>query len=123
MNNQFIDEEIVQDADKKMDDLFSEEPVPEHAFTNKDINERFQLSNIVPSRFQRYAPECIKSLSLSGWNPVPHRQKLKGDLLYLVVNTLENDIVHITASTKGFLLTTPTTTHLILHLSALMLTH
>lgn len=102
MNNQFIDEEIVQDADKKMDDLFSEEPVPEHAFTNKDINERFQLSNIVPSGFQRHAPECIKSLSLSGWNPVPHRQKLKGDLLYLVVNTLENDIVHVTASTKGF---------------------
>ncbi|KAG1469939.1 hypothetical protein G6F56_002970 [Rhizopus delemar] len=97
-----INEEIVQESDKKMDDLFSDEPVPEHIFTNKDINERFQLANIVPKEFQRYAPECIKSLALSGWNPVPHRQKLNGDLLYLIVNTLENDTVHITASTKGF---------------------
>lgn len=41
-------------------------------------------------------------MTLSGWNPVPHRQKLKGDLLYLAVTTLENEIIHITASTKGF---------------------
>ncbi|KAL7335666.1 Intracellular distribution of mitochondria [Mucor circinelloides] len=97
-----IDEEIVAEADKKIDDLFSDEPIPEHAFTNVNIEERSKLSKLVPSNFQRVAPECIKSLALSGWNPVPHRQKLKGDLLYLAVTTLENEIIHITASTKGF---------------------
>ncbi|KAI9487743.1 MAG: clustered mitochondria-domain-containing protein [Benjaminiella poitrasii] len=97
-----IDEEIVNDTDKKMDDLFSDEPIPEHAFTNVNIEERSKLSNIVPANFQRVAPECIKSLVLSGWNPVPHQQKLKGDLLYLAVTTLEGELVHITASTRGF---------------------
>ncbi|CAO3674712.1 unnamed protein product [Rhizopus microsporus] len=97
-----IDEEIVPEAEKKLDDLFSDEPIPEHTFTNKDINEPFKLSNIVPSGFQKVAPQCLRSLTLSGWNPVPHQRKLKGDLMYLVVTTLENDTVHITASTKGF---------------------
>lgn len=97
-----IDEEISNDADKKMDDLFSDEPVPEHAFTNVDIEERSKLSKLIPSEFKRVAPECIKSLTLSGWNPVPHRQKMKGDILYLAVTTLEGEIIHITASTKGF---------------------
>lgn len=97
-----LDEEINNDADKKMDDLFSDEPVPEHAFTNVNIEERSKLSKLVPAKFQRVAPECIKSLTLSGWNPVPHRQKLKGDLLYLAVTTLEGEIIHITASIKGF---------------------
>jgi protein TIF31 len=85
-----------------MTDLFSEDPIPEHAFTNVDINERSKLSKFVPANLERIAPECIKSLALSGWNPVPHRQKLKGDLLYLVITTLEGEIIHITASTKGF---------------------
>ncbi|KAI7900383.1 clustered mitochondria-domain-containing protein [Cokeromyces recurvatus] len=97
-----IDEEIINDADKKMDDLFSDEPVPKHVFTDLNIEERSQLSKIVPSDFKRVAPECIKSLALSGWNPVPHQQKLKGDLLYLTITTLEGEVVHITASTKGF---------------------
>lgn len=97
-----IDEEINHDADKKMDDLFSEEPIPEHAFSNINLDERAKLSKLVPAGFKRVAPECIKSLALSGWNPVPHRQKLKGDLLYLAVTTLEAEIIHITASTKGF---------------------
>lgn len=85
-----------------MDDLFSEEPIPEHAFTNVQIEERSKLSKLYPSEFKRVAPECIKSLTLSGWNPVPHRQRLKGDILYLVVTTLEGEIIHITSSTKGF---------------------
>ncbi|RCI02054.1 Intracellular distribution of mitochondria, partial [Rhizopus stolonifer] len=97
-----IDEEVNTEADKKMDDLFSDEPVPEHVFTNVNIEERSKLSKLTPSNFQRVAPECIKSLTLSGWNPVPHGQKLKGDLLYLAVTTLEGETVHITASTKGF---------------------
>ncbi|KAI8987473.1 clustered mitochondria-domain-containing protein [Mycotypha africana] len=99
-----IDEAITTDSnDKSVDDPFSKEPPPEHAYTNiTDLDAPSQLADFVPKDFRRVAPECLKSLSLSGWNPVPHRQKLQGDLLYLVVTTLENETLHLTASTKGF---------------------
>ncbi|KAJ1914549.1 Intracellular distribution of mitochondria [Mycoemilia scoparia] len=47
-------------------------------------------------------PKCLKQLVLSGWNPVPRYRQLRGDLLYLLVTTLEGESYHITASTKGF---------------------
>ncbi|KAG2225941.1 hypothetical protein INT45_006637 [Circinella minor] len=97
-----IDEEIVPESEKKMEDLFSSDPIPEHAFTNTDLEASSKLSDFVPPTFQRLAPQCIKSLSLSGWNPVPHARRLKGDLLYLIVVTLENETLNITASTQGF---------------------
>ncbi|KAI7871224.1 clustered mitochondria-domain-containing protein [Spinellus fusiger] len=97
-----IDEELLLEGERKMEDLFSDAPVPEHAFTHADVNQRSQLSRFVPGGFQRIAPQCLKTLALSGWNPVPSMRRLKGDLLYLVVTTLENETVHITANTRGF---------------------
>ncbi|KAL0073572.1 clustered mitochondria-domain-containing protein [Phycomyces blakesleeanus] len=97
-----IDEELIVEGERKMEDLFSDAPIPEHAFTNTDLHARSQLSRFVPSSFQRLAPQCLKSLTLSGWNPVPHPQRLKGDLLYIAVTTLENETIHITANTRGF---------------------
>ncbi|KAI9249451.1 clustered mitochondria-domain-containing protein [Phascolomyces articulosus] len=97
-----IDEEIVPESEKKMEDLFSNDPIPEHAFTNADFEASSKLSEFVPPTFQRLAPQCIKSLALSGWNPIPHARRLKGDLLYLIVITLENETLNITASTQGF---------------------
>lgn len=44
----------------------------------------------------------IKSLSLSQWNPVPQQQKLKGDLLYLTLTTLESETFSITCHASGF---------------------
>lgn len=44
----------------------------------------------------------IKSLTLSQWNPVPQQQKLKGDLLYLTLSTLENETFAITCHATGF---------------------
>ncbi|GAB5586112.1 Intracellular distribution of mitochondria [Umbelopsis nana] len=98
-----IDEEIVPASEKKEEhELFSDAPVPETAFTNYDFNAKSHLSQFVPTSFQRTAPQCLKSFGLSGWNPVPHPQKLKGDLLYLVATTLENETVHITSNIRGF---------------------
>ena len=48
------------------------------------------------------APQCIKVLTYSGWNPPPGNRKMHGDLLYLYVLTLEEKKYHITASTRGF---------------------
>lgn len=47
-------------------------------------------------------PSALKVLTLSGWNPPPGIRKLRGDLTYLYVATLEDKRFHITASTRGF---------------------
>ncbi|XP_022692197.1 clustered mitochondria protein homolog isoform X1 [Varroa jacobsoni] len=46
--------------------------------------------------------QALKTFTLSGWNPPPGPRKLRGDLLYLYVTTLEDKNFHITSSTKGF---------------------
>ncbi|OWR43803.1 putative eukaryotic translation initiation factor 3 subunit [Danaus plexippus plexippus] len=50
------------------------------------------------------APQCLKVLTTSGWNPPPGPRKMCGDLLYLHVVTLEDRHFHITACARGFYL-------------------
>ena len=45
---------------------------------------------------------CLHSLTYSAYNPPPPTRKLRGDLLYLVIHTLENNRLHITAAVDGF---------------------
>uniref|UniRef100_A0A914DXN8 Clustered mitochondria protein homolog n=1 Tax=Acrobeloides nanus TaxID=290746 RepID=A0A914DXN8_9BILA len=45
---------------------------------------------------------ALRSLSLSAFNPPPGPRKMKGDILYLVVETVEGTKFHITCCTKGF---------------------
>ncbi|KAI5954816.1 CLU1 [Candida theae] len=44
----------------------------------------------------------IRSLSVSQWSPVPAFQAAKGDLLYLTLQTLENETFNITCHFSGF---------------------
>lgn len=44
----------------------------------------------------------IKTLSLSQWLPVPPARKAKGDLLYLTLQTVENETFNITCHATGF---------------------
>lgn len=44
----------------------------------------------------------VKSLSISQWSPVPSYQKVKGDLLYITLQTLENETFNITCHLSGF---------------------
>jgi len=48
--------------------------------------------------------QCVESIEFSGFNPVSESRKLAGDLVYLVVRTLENPSVEqgITCSVNGF---------------------
>ncbi|XP_059829435.1 clustered mitochondria protein homolog isoform X2 [Hypanus sabinus] len=46
--------------------------------------------------------QCLKVLTMSGWNPPPGNRKMHGDLMYLYVVTVEDRHVSITASTRGF---------------------
>ena len=48
------------------------------------------------------APQCVKVLTYSGWNPPPGNRRMHGDLLYIYVVTLEDKKYHLTASTHGF---------------------
>ena len=47
---------------------------------------------------------CVESIELSNFNPVPEQRKMAGDILYLVVRTLENPSFEygITCSVNGF---------------------
>ncbi|CCK73060.1 translation initiation factor 3 subunit CLU1 KNAG_0M02070 [Huiozyma naganishii CBS 8797] len=45
---------------------------------------------------------CVRSISLSQYNPVPAHYKSKGHLLYLQIATLENENFQITAVPSGF---------------------
>uniref|UniRef100_A0A4W4HUI2 Clustered mitochondria protein homolog n=1 Tax=Electrophorus electricus TaxID=8005 RepID=A0A4W4HUI2_ELEEL len=53
--------------------------------------------------------QCLKVLTMSGWNPPPGNRKMHGDLMYLYVVTVEDRHVSITASTRGYYLNQSTT--------------
>ncbi|VDK54443.1 unnamed protein product [Cylicostephanus goldi] len=45
---------------------------------------------------------AVKNLGISAFNPPPGYRKVKGDVLYLFVDTVEKRRLHITCCTKGF---------------------
>ncbi|XP_017288871.1 clustered mitochondria protein homolog isoform X1 [Kryptolebias marmoratus] len=53
--------------------------------------------------------QCLKVLTMSGWNPPPGNRKMHGDLMYLNIVTVEERHVSVTASTRGFYLNQSTT--------------
>ncbi|CAL4122447.1 unnamed protein product [Meganyctiphanes norvegica] len=62
------------------------------------------LIPLQPLAREHKAPQCLKVLTMSGWNPPPGPRKMHGDLMYLYVVTSEGKRHHITASTWGFYL-------------------
>ncbi|KAL0272408.1 UNVERIFIED_CONTAM: hypothetical protein PYX00_005387 [Menopon gallinae] len=62
------------------------------------------LLPLQPQGKEQKAPQCVKVLTTSGWNPPPGYRKMHGDLMYLYAVTLEDKHFHITACTKGFFL-------------------
>lgn len=54
------------------------------------------------ARTPRVLPRCVRGLAVSAWNPPPRSFALQGHLLYLQVDTLEGEILHVTASVQGF---------------------
>ncbi|KAJ2804987.1 Intracellular distribution of mitochondria, partial [Coemansia furcata] len=76
----------------------------DHAFKDFELGQPGSLDVLSASKAikQLAQPLCVRLLVLSGWNPVPRHRQLKGDLLYLLVTTLENQSYHVTASSSGF---------------------
>ncbi|XP_072164554.1 clustered mitochondria protein homolog [Diadema setosum] len=60
------------------------------------------LLPLQPIHKENRSPQCLKVLTLSGWNPPPGTRKMHGDLMYLYVVCSEGTSYHLTASTRGF---------------------
>ncbi|KAJ2742820.1 Intracellular distribution of mitochondria [Coemansia sp. BCRC 34301] len=83
-----------------------------HAFKGFELGQGPSLDVLSPAQAikQLGLPVCLRVLVLSGWNPVPVYRRAKGDLLYLLVTTLENQSYHVTAHRSGFYVNASTTT-------------
>lgn len=87
------------------------ETAPTTVFSKYDLNSSPSLSNFVPKGLERTPVQCVKSIALSGWNPPPHHLRLRGDLMYLIVTTLEGETVQITSTATGFHVNKSTSNH------------
>ncbi|ODQ63650.1 hypothetical protein NADFUDRAFT_84276 [Nadsonia fulvescens var. elongata DSM 6958] len=66
-----------------------------------DISMQPKISSFLPSKDTPLIPGA-KIISLSHWNPAPANLRIKGDILYLQVTTLENDVFHIVSHVSGY---------------------
>ena len=81
-----------------------EEIAVESDFISPDpLRSSVPIASLLPPRAPPL-PSCLNSIHYSGWNPPPGPQRLKGDLLYLDVTTMEALSYCITASPQGFYL-------------------
>ncbi|GAA6033662.1 hypothetical protein JCM8097_004371 [Rhodosporidiobolus ruineniae] len=88
------------------------EPVPtassadvKHVFSDwtlEDLKPENFLQHLSTSASLTATSPCLKSLAVSPWSPPPHPRRLRGDLIYLTVSTLESESFTITGSTSGF---------------------
>ncbi|XP_067910967.1 clustered mitochondria protein homolog [Heterodontus francisci] len=60
------------------------------------------LSFLQPLSTDNKPLQCLKSLMMSGWSPPPGNRKMRGDLMYFNIITMEDRHISITASTRGF---------------------
>lgn len=96
-------EENKEEEKKDVDVVLSDE----EKIVLEDISSRlFSTSSLkAHSSFKTAASVLklpIKSLSVSQWSPVPPNQRVKGDLLYLTLQTLENETINVTSHVSGF---------------------
>jgi protein TIF31 len=78
---------------------------PAHPFVNfsiEDLNPYTAFEHLHPAASPSLATPCFKAFGVSPWSPPPHARRMRGDIIYLTVTTLEGDSFHITGSTSGF---------------------
>jgi protein TIF31 len=62
--------------------------------------EKEDIESLIPPK-NKSKTKCYKNIQLSKFK-VPNQRKLKGDLIYLCFETLDNDTINITCHSKGF---------------------
>ncbi|VEU21175.1 DEKNAAC102080 [Brettanomyces naardenensis] len=65
------------------------------------IKEKANVSEFAGEPTLKLSP-ALKSLYISSWTPASQSRKLKGDLFYVHLQTLEGETFHITAHVSGF---------------------
>ncbi|CAK9304619.1 unnamed protein product [Gordionus sp. m RMFG-2023] len=70
--------------------------------TLDQFSELKTFQNLIDNSLLKIAILCLKSLAFNHWNPPPGPRKMKGDLAYITVITLEDKEFHITACVRGF---------------------
>ncbi|CAA81605.1 Clustered mitochondria protein homolog [Caenorhabditis elegans] len=70
---------------------------PDHALPG--CKERSLAHLLVPQPKELIA---LKDIAFSPYNPPPGPRKLRGDVLYIDITTVENRIYHVTCCTRGF---------------------
>ncbi|GAA6019024.1 hypothetical protein JCM10207_006291 [Rhodosporidiobolus poonsookiae] len=76
-----------------------------HAFSDwsiDDLKPESYLQHVAAAASLAAVSPSIKSLAVSPWSPPPHQRRLRGDLIYLTISTLESESYTITGSTSGF---------------------
>ncbi|KAJ3139700.1 Intracellular distribution of mitochondria [Physocladia obscura] len=76
-----------------------------HPFQAYDFELNDELGNLeslLPKISGIKENDCLKSLTLSCWNPPPIHRRNSGDIMYLAVTTNELALFHITCSVYGF---------------------
>jgi len=56
-------------------------------------------------------PQCLKQIRPSDFNPPPGNRKLRGDILFIEVETLEGEVLILTAAADGFFINKSTLDH------------
>ncbi|XP_065893122.1 clustered mitochondria protein homolog isoform X2 [Dysidea avara] len=77
---------------------------PDYCLPSSDITDcrAPPLSAFYPHGYHSKPPDCLKALYYNNHNPPSPQRKLKGDLLYLTVHTLEGQQFGITSCQSGF---------------------
>uniref|UniRef100_A0A1I7YE19 Clustered mitochondria protein homolog n=1 Tax=Steinernema glaseri TaxID=37863 RepID=A0A1I7YE19_9BILA len=66
------------------------------------------LEPMIPTKDKDSSVNVVRNISVTSFNPPPGPRKMRGDVLYLAVDTMENRRFHITACNRGFFVNSST---------------
>lgn len=72
-----------------------------HPLADYDFDTPITFDHYLPPA-PKQVPKTVRGIALSAWNPPPYHLRQKGHLLYIQVQTLEGENVHITSHVSGF---------------------
>ncbi|ODV62980.1 translation initiation factor 3 subunit CLU1 ASCRUDRAFT_27431, partial [Ascoidea rubescens DSM 1968] len=103
------DSEDAEDAKKTKDNNDKKEEEKTLSPEDKEKLASYSKELFIAPTFKQHSPSssirlkpALKNIFLSSWNPPSSYFKLRGHLLYLTIQTLENETYHVTSSINGF---------------------
>lgn len=96
-----LHDHIVKPAAASDEKEQKETPAGDHAMANYDLEAQGSIKTLLPPSSDP-APNTVKSLALSAWNPPPYNLRQKGHLMYIIATTNEGEQYHITSHVSGF---------------------